>query len=284
MSDVLLKSIYVIIIMIINRTINKRKVTRRPRDIFYFNKTFVECHRGMNRLVFQNTLESFKKAIDYNLETIETDVWLTKDNVAVLHHGYGEKGEVFGYYDKPGNVTTLTWDELSTYRSVNGSLKMAKLSDAMKLTKNKIFMNLELKDPRVDLIFPYITKLIEEHDFFDQISLSSFNHAYYYKVKQYNKRNNRNLVFGFIYKKNVSHFFDFSKTGSSMNIYWKDATKKVCDKAHQNGMAVLAWFDMQEEENETIFNYLIENGVDIICSNEPLLARKYIKYYNYKKR
>ena len=86
MSDVLLKSIYVIIIMIINRTINKRKVTRRPRDIFYFNKTFVECHRGMNRLVFQNTLESFKKAIDYNLETIETDVWLIKDNVAVLHH------------------------------------------------------------------------------------------------------------------------------------------------------------------------------------------------------
>jgi hypothetical protein len=49
-------------------------------------------------------------------------------------------------------------------------------------------------------------------------------------------------------------------------------------------MAVLVWFDMDEEENEKIFKRIIENGVDIICCNEPLLAKKYIKYYNYRKK
>jgi glycerophosphoryl diester phosphodiesterase len=103
-------------------------------------------------------------------------------------------------------------------------------------------------------------------------------------VSEYNKKNNKSLVFGFIYRKNITKRFDYSKKGNSLNIYWKEATKEVCSKAHKNGMAVLVWFDMDEEENEKIFKRIIENGVDIICCNEPLLAKKYIKYYNYRKK
>ena len=278
------KIINIFIIIIIIRNFNKRKLTRRPKDIFFFNRTFIESHRGMNREVFQNTLESFRRAIYYNIETIETDVWLTKDRIPVLHHGRGDKGEVFGYYNLSGNITDLTWEKLSTKRTLVNNLKMAKLSDVMKLAKDKIFINLEIKDPRINLTFHSIIKLIEKYDLFEQISLSSFNHAYYYKVREYNKKNNKSLVFGFIYRKNNTERFDYTKKGNSLNIYWKEATKEVCRKAHKNGMAVLVWFDMDEEENEKIFKTLIENGVDVICCNEPLLAKKYVKYYNYKKR
>ena len=38
---------------------------------------------------------------------------------------------------------------------------MPKLEELIKLAKNKIIINLEIKDPRIDLIFPKITKLIE---------------------------------------------------------------------------------------------------------------------------
>ena len=67
-------------------------------------------------------------------------------------------------------------------------------------------------------------------------------------------------------------------------MYYTDATKKVCDKAHENGMAIQSWFGMEDEENTAIYKQLIKNGVDIICSNEPLLAKKYIKYYYFKKK
>ena len=113
--------------------------------------------------------------------------------------------------------------------------------------------------------------------------MSSFNHEYYNKVKEYNLINNKSLVFGFLYDKSQYYMFDYSKRGSSLNIYWKDASKEVVEKAHVNGMAVLVWFDMKEEENEEIFKFLIDIGVDIICCNEPLLARKYLKYYKYRK-
>ena len=160
---------------------------------------------------------------------------------------------------------------------------MPKLIDLFKLAKNKIFLNLELKDPRVDLVFPHIMKLIEEYNYFNQITISSFNHDYYKKIQEYNKNNNRNIIFGFIYNKYEQIIFDYNKPGNSLNIYWADATKTVCNRAHTNNMAALAWFDMVDTETTEIHKELIEYGVDIICCNDPLLARKYIRYYKIKK-
>lgn len=279
----ILKSIYIFLILIIILLLRtKRKITHLPEDIFYFNNTFIESHRGMNKEVFQNTIPAILKAIYYNLESIEIDVWLTKDNVAVLHHGYGEFGNIEGYYNHPGNITNSTYEELSKFRTIKNHLKIAKLSTVMKLTKNKISVNLEIKDPRIDLVFPNIIKLIEKYDFFGQITLSSFHHEYFKKIQEYNIINNRNLIFGFIYNKYKQQQFDYTKSGNILSIYWADATKYVCDKAHENNMAVLAWFDLVDIETPQIYKQIIDNRVDIICCNEPLLARKYLKYYKTK--
>ena len=57
-------------------------------------------------------------------------------------------------------------------------------------------------------------------------------------------------------------------------MYWSDTTKEICDKAHENGMAVMAWFGLADKENTELYKQLINNGVNTICSNVPLLARK----------
>lgn len=250
------------------------KIKRYPQDIFTSHKLFIESHAGLNKVKFQNTLESFSKAIENNIESLETDVWLTKDNILVLVHGTTE-GELGQDFDHSGNVMNLTWNELSKFRTIQDNLTMPKLSDALKLIKNKIFLNLEIKDPRVDLVFPYIIKEIEKYDFFEQISLSSLYHGYYEKIKEYNKNNDQNIVFGFVYKRNTAELFDYSKKGSSLNIHFKDATKEVCDKAHQNGMAVLAWIRIKDKENYEVYKKLAENGVDVICCNDPISAKKF---------
>ena len=255
------------------------KLTRYPNDIFFPHKVFIESHRGVNREIFQNTLEAFKRAIKYKIDSIETDVWLTKDKELVLIHGRGRKGKIKGYYNHGGNVIDLTWKRLSFYRTIRDNLTFPRLRELMKLAKNKIFINLEIKDPRIDLVFPHIIKLIEEFDFFQQISLSSFNLLYYDKIQEYNKRNNKNLVFGNIYSKGYKGEYNYSRKGSSLNLYWTNATKEVCYKAHKNRMAVLAWFYMNDTENNDVYKKLIENGVDVICCNEPLLAKNYRDNY-----
>ncbi len=160
---------------------------------------------------------------------------------------------------------------------------MPRLRDVMELTKNKIFMNLEIKDPRADLVFPFIVKLIEEYNYFDQIAISSFYHEYYNKIEEYNNNNENKIVFGFLYHNGQQDLFDFSKKGHTLNIYWTDATKEVCDKAHENGMAIQAWFSLTQEESTEIYKTLIQNGVDIICCNVPLLAKKYRDNYYFSK-
>lgn len=255
-------------------------------DLFDNNKTIVESHRGINREIFENTLESFARAINYGIDSIETDVWLSKDNVLVIYHGWGEFGQLQNLYDHSGNIIETNWKDLSHYKTLADGLNMPTLKDVMELTKNKIFLNLEIKDPRVDLIWPFLVELIEKYKYYDQIALSSFFFDYYNKTKEYNKKFNRNIPFGFLYHRNNSQEFIVDKGGNCLNVYWTDATKSLCDRAHKNGMAVLVWFEMLDEENFSVYKWLIDNGVNVICSNEPMLAKKYVKeYYNkfYKK-
>ena len=253
---------------------NNNKKLRHPQDIFAPHKTFIEAHCGMNKEIFQNTIESFSKAIEYGIESLETDVWLSKDNVLVFIHG-SRIGNISKYYNHNGNIKELNWDELSTLRTIKDNLTMPRLIDLMKLAKNKIYIDLEIKDPRVDLVFPKITKLIEEYDFFDQISICSFYHGYYEKIEEYNRKNNKNLLFGFGYKVNETNLIDYTKKGNTINIHWSVATKDVCDKAHENGMGVMAWFRLDEDENLENYKSLINNGVDVICANYTLIAKNY---------
>ena len=251
-------------------------------DIFNNNKTIIESHRGINREIFENTLESFRRAINYGIDSIETDVWLSKDNVPVIYHGYGEFGQLQNLYDHPGNIVDTNWRDLSYYKTVVDRLHMPTLRDVILLTKNKIFLNLEIKDPRVELFWPVLIELIEKYNYYDQIALSSFFFDYYNKTKEYNVKYNRNIPFGFLYHKNNTQEFIFNKRGNSLNVYWTDATKNFCERAHENGMAVLVWFDMLDEENFNVYRQLIDNGVNVICSNEPMLAKKYVNEYYYK--
>lgn len=255
-------------------------------DLFDNNKTIVESHRGINREIFENTLESFARAINYGIDSIETDVWLSKDNVLVIYHGWGEFGQLQNLYDHSGNIIETNWKDLSHYKTLADGLNMPTLKDVIELTKDKIFLNLEIKDPRVNLIWPFLVELIEKYKYYDQIALSSFFFDYYNETKEYNKKFNRNIPFGFLYHRNNSQEFIVDKTGNCLNVYWRDATKSLCDRAHKNGMAVLVWFEMLDEENFSVYKWLIDNGVNVICSNEPMLAKKYVKeYYNkfYKK-
>ena len=272
---------FIIILIKFEKQIYKLK---RSKYIFSPHKVFIEAHRGANKEFFQNTMEAFKKAIEYNVDSIETDVWLTKDNELVLLHASSRQGSLEYYYNLSGNVIEMNWNELSKSRTIQDNLKMPRLSDLMKIAKNKIFIDLEIKDQRIDIVFPYLIKMIKKYNFFNQIFITSPFYEYYNKIQEFNKHSNKKLIFGFVYDIETNmKYFDFSKKGNTLNINWGDATKEVCDKAHENGMAVVAWIDINEEENKEMYKQLIENGVDSICCNDPKLAKSFIDDY-YKRK
>ena len=50
------------------------------------NNLFIYGHRGAPSYAPENTLYSFQKAFDMNVDGIELDVQITKDNILVVHH------------------------------------------------------------------------------------------------------------------------------------------------------------------------------------------------------
>ena len=53
------------------------------------NKLLIVAHRGAHfKGIVENTLEAFTEAFRYNVDAIEGDFHLTKDNVIVCHHDY----------------------------------------------------------------------------------------------------------------------------------------------------------------------------------------------------
>ena len=272
------------IILIIFYFSFKPSLKRKAFDEYKPHKVFIEAHRGVNREVFQNTKEAILLAIKYGLDSFETDAWLSSDNVLVLVHG-GFLGDISHYYNAHYKVIGTNWEKLSKVRTKRGNLTMPRLDEIMQLTKNKIFMNLEIKDFRADLVFPQVVNLIEKYDYFDQISISSFHHRYYGKIVEYNNNNTlgKKISFGFLYgggsnPKAYPYHFKYN----SLNVLWTKVNKRVCEKAHENGMAVFAWFYMGVEETDKIYKSLFDSGVDIICSNDPLRAKKFRHFY-YKK-
>ena len=281
-----IKSLPFFVFLIIVSLSYKYILKRKAFDEFKPHKVFIEAHRGVNRRLFQNTKESILLAIKYGLDSFETDCWLSKDNVLVLVHA-GYRGNIAGFYNANYSVVNSTWDELSKIRTKRGNNSMPRLDEIMKLTKNKIFMNLEIKDWRVDLVFPKVIELIEKYDYFDQIAISSFNHKYYRKVVEFNQNNTlgKKLSFGFIYGAGSNiRKYPYKLRNNSLNLLWKKINKKVCNRAHANGMAVFAWFYMTVDETDQILKNLFDSGIDILCTNDPLRAKKFrYNYYKHRK-
>ena len=50
------------------------------------NQTLIFAHRGANRDAAENTRSAFDRALEYAIDGIETDIQLSRDEVAVLWH------------------------------------------------------------------------------------------------------------------------------------------------------------------------------------------------------
>jgi glycerophosphoryl diester phosphodiesterase len=263
---------------------------RHSHDIFKRgHKVFIEGHRGVNREFHENTIDSFKQAINYNLDSIELDVWLTKDKIPIVIHG-GSKGNLRNKLVKSVTTNCFPKDfnsDIITKLKINGTDQtIPTLSEVLDLCKNKIFVNIELKDPNIKDTFNRVIKLIERKKMINQIALISYEPFYYDCVTQYNKIHKNKIEFGKNFKVSILPFlirYNFKEKKVCLNIYHKEITKEIVNRAHLLGDAVMAWFKMTDEENEKIYKHLIDCGVDVISSNEPLKAKNFRDKYIKKK-
>jgi glycerophosphoryl diester phosphodiesterase len=251
--------------------------------------TYIEAHRGCNQEEHENTISAFNRAIEYNCDSVELDVWLTKDEVPVVIHG-SESGHLQHIYNNSSLSTNnsdsdsvdlnestdllinnIMCKDLASYKvGPKRRDHIPTLEATLILCKDKIFINIEIKDYQYSLCFKRIYELILKYEMIDSVAISSFKHQYWNEIQ--NIKGINQIEFGFLYDTTENQKVEFiyeNRSGSTINVWYKQITKEFVQRAHDNGIGVLAWFCLDDKEDEHIYRFMFECGVDVLCCNKP---------------
>jgi len=145
--------------------------------------TTVIAHRGGARLSPENTLPAIKKSIDIKADMVEIDVRFTKDKQVVVIHDSTVDRTTNGH----GSVSNMTLAQIksldagSWFGNEYKNIRIPTLEEVLVLCKNKIKVNIEIKDDSA--IAPTI-ELVKKYNMIENIYILSFDPTDLKKVKK----------------------------------------------------------------------------------------------------
>lgn len=217
-------------------------------------------HRGAMGYAPENTLKSFKKALELNVDMIELDVYACKSGELVVIHDDKLDRTTNG----KGYVVEKNLDELRNLDAGQGE-KIPLLSEVLDVIQRRSKVNIELKGentakPVHDLIENYVKNKSWEYEDF---MISSFNH---YELKKFGELN-KNIKLGALIVGIPIGFAEFAQkiNAHSVNLCVEFINQEFVDDAHRRGLKVYVWTVNDFDEIKRIKNL----HVDGIFSNFP---------------
>ena len=211
-------------------------------------------HRGAKAYAPENTLMSFKKAMEIGVDAVELDVRKTKDNQLVVIHDADVKRTT----DGEGLVSELTLKEIKGFSAESGE-KIPTLQEALDFLDKKVKVFIELKEAGVE---EQVLSKVNERGLEKNVVIVSFLEDALKKVRELDK----GIEIGLIYAKHknpVKAALEL-KANYLLAFYRFTHTANV-QKAHENGLKVIVWTINKPEEVEEY----AAKGVDGIASDKP---------------
>jgi len=193
-------------------------------------------HRGACGYAPENTLASFKKALELSVDYIELDVLLSRDGFLVVIHD----DKVDRTTNGTGLVIKKALEELKQLDAGNGE-KIPTLQEVLDLIDKKAKVNIELKgketaEPVAQLIETYVrTKGWTYDDFI----ISSFDNQGLHVFKALKPQ----VKIGALIADTPLDYVKFKKDlkAYSINISMEFINKRFVDNAHIHGLKVLVF-------------------------------------------
>ena len=217
-------------------------------------------HRGAMGYEPENTLISFQKAIELNVDAVELDVYVCKTGELVVIHD----DKVNRTTNGTGYVAEKTLEELRLLDAGKGE-KIPTLQEVFDLIDKRVKVNIELKGvgtakPVAQMIQDYVTNKSWTKDHF---MVSSFNH---HELKEFNKLNPEIKIGALISGIPISYAEFAEKIGAfSINLDIDFINQEFVDDAHQRGLKVYVW-TVNDHDDIARMKAL---GVDGMFSNFP---------------
>ena len=211
-------------------------------------------HRGARAYAPENTLASFKKAIEIGVDAVELDVRKTKDNHIVVIHDEDVKRTTNG----EGLVSELTLEQIKSF-SAEGGEKIPTLEEALDFLDKKVKVFIELKDAGVE---EQVLSIVHRRCLEKNVVIASFLEEVLKKVRELNEDIETGLIYA-RHKNPLKAALEL-KANYLLALYRFTHTANV-EKAHQNGLKVVVWTINNPDEVEEY----IKKGVDGIASDKP---------------
>jgi glycerophosphoryl diester phosphodiesterase len=234
-------------------------------------KVAIEGHRG-GKFAYDNTLSAFQLAIEHGLNSVEFDVWLTKDKIPIVIHG-GLLGEIEHSVEEHGIKETdlindLTLDQVKKIILPNGE-QIPTLEEIILNFKDKIRFNCEVKEENPEFCQILIDMLVD-HEIREGFVVSSFWKKQLDLISKLAKEEEIDLTIAFCYE-----FIDtmqpgeYLEDGDIITFDYKCLHKDIVDRIHAANKVAGIYFYPTTDETDSAYIKALEAGVDIIISDYP---------------
>jgi len=237
---------------------------KHPKFISVFrllNSVLKIGHRGAKFYEPENTLRSFRKALELGANAVELDVRRTRDGELVVIHD----AEVDRTTNGKGLVSGLTLEEIRSLDAGKGE-KIPTLEEVLDFLDNRVKILIELKEAGVE---EKVLKLVHEKGLEKNVIIISFLEDALRRVRELDK----DVETGFIFVKHN----DPVKTAVELKAnyllpLYRFTHSDLIRKSHENGLKVIVWTVNDEKEASEYAG----KRVDGITSDKPDILKALI--------
>lgn len=239
------------------------------------------AHRGASLYAPENTLAAFEIAIEQKADAIEFDVNISADGCLVVIHDDTVDRTTNG----SGKVRELNQKDLQQldagsffHRTFKGE-HIPTLEDIFTHIRNRIFLNIELKDKDFikSSLQGKVLDLLHKYDLTESVLISSFN------INVLRSIHNKlpEVAIAILADRRKQGIISRCQIGLSLVKYqawhtkFKDATPKLVKKQHSLGHRVNAYTVDQPDDIRSLLHIVIDG----VFTNDPLVARQVFNQY-----
>ena len=211
-------------------------------------------HRGARAYEPENTLRSFRKALEIGANAVELDVRKTRDDQLVVIHDADVKRTTNG----TGLVADLTLKQIKELSTEKGE-KIPTLEETLDFLDNKARILIELKEESLE---EKVLAAVQSRKLEKNVIITSFLEDALRKIRELDK----NVETGLIYAKHKNPLkAALDLKAQYLVAFYKFTHTANVQKAHENGLKIIVWTINTREEVEAY----AKKGVDGIASDKP---------------
>jgi glycerophosphoryl diester phosphodiesterase len=212
-------------------------------------------HRGAAGLEPENTLRSYRKALELGVDVIECDVRLTRDGRTVLLHD----DTVDRTTDGTGRVADLTFGQIRALDAGMGQ-KVPTLRELLDLAGGEVELHVELKDPAA---MESVLEQLADAQLRSSAVLTSGSTDALEQVRAADDAIRLEHI-----------FFDppadavkraLRVRAARISSHFTHLTRIFAAESHQNGLELIAWCPNTPADQQRA----IAMGVDLVCTDRP---------------